>query len=195
MRRSVTILAVTVLGLASCQPTDVRPTPAPPRGTESALSGPTSTPTAAHPPPTVPPTYRSYQDPQAGFRIWYPASWTVANRAPGSSFVVQSFEPIEAGSEGIPAGETKCDVIVRADVDTMDEAVEQVYADESLQVLAAFNEVQADGSRAIRLDVVSERTGEFGQVLAEIGGQVISVSCLGNQIEFDAISTSLQPIP
>lgn len=196
MRRFVTILALISIGLAACQSSGARPTPQRPAGpTETPSGEPTGTPTNSHPPPTVPPSFRSHEDRQAGFTISFPADWTVAGQAPGSSLVIQSFEPALAGSEGIPQGETKCDVVVRQDVDTVGQAIEQVQADESLEILAQFNEVQLDGRRSIRMDVASERTGEYGLLLLDIEGQVISVSCLGDQFDFDAISTSLQPLP
>lgn len=196
MRRFVIILAMTSLGLVSCQSSGARPTPQRPAGpTETPSGEPTATPTNSHPPPTVPPDFRNYEDRQAGFTISYPADWTVAGQAPGSSLVVQSFEPAMAGAGGIPQGETKCDVIVRQDVDSVGQAIEQVQADESLEILAQFNEVQVNGTRSIRMDIASERTGEYGQVLLDIEGQVISVSCLGAQFDVDAITTSLQPLP
>lgn len=145
--------------------------------------------------PTVPPDFQIYEDNVAGFSVHFPTGWTIASEDPGNLVILQSFPPEEAGSEGIPIGETKCDVVVRRDLTSVQDALARIADDETVEILAQFETTRVDGRRATVLDLGSDRVGEYGMLITEIDGQMLSITCLGSQEAFDAHSTSLQPIP
>jgi hypothetical protein len=210
--RFLTFVVVLGLALAACAPLptpDAQPaptaSPAPATATAvpataTAAPAPTETPVSS-PAPTFAPTPldpQTYRNEAAGFEVDYPAGWLTDTTGIADGLILWSSSPPRIGTDGVPAGLTKIDVVGMPTVNqTLDEAV-QAQRD-SLQesngtVLDEQRLVLPSGLAAVRLSLRGFG-GDTLALLSVVNGHPVIIAAYGDLESFDAISQSLRPIP
>ena len=166
---------------------------------------PTPTPTVEIPTPTVEPTL-TYSDTEAGFALDYPAAWTILPISPeakAGSFVystsLMSWQPVDGGSDGIPAGQTKVDVtLIKSNVASLDDAIAErktlLGAGEvETSILSEEVLTLASGLPVLRWALTSS-FGDSIEYIAAIDGNIVLVSGLGDAAVFDRVAGTLRAL-
>lgn len=148
----------------------------------------------------------TYEDSVAGVAVDYPEGWNildVAAPAKESSPVYAvsffSWEPEAAGSEGIPAGGTKFDLVVMdTEAGSLEEAIAErkaamAEAELPTEILSEERWTLAGGLEAVRWMV--EGHGATALVaLTFVDGRMVMISGLGDLGLVEAIARSLRPL-
>ncbi|MDX1601284.1 MAG: hypothetical protein R3191_07220 [Anaerolineales bacterium] len=194
-------MAVTVvwLALAACGTGGQSP-----GSGEGEAGGPTPPPATFNPeemtalaeaglatPVTPDPGFQELEAEVGGISLAFPDDWLIADGVSGQLIVLQSFPPEEAGTEGIPRGEAKCDLVARQDVDSLEEAMDTLAADDSLNILRQESRTTARGLDVTVLEAESSRAGPMTIVLTENQGEVVMLSCIGESEQFGGMIDSM----
>lgn len=148
----------------------------------------------------------TYADPYAGFAFQYPADWNLIppdeetkEQAIVYSATLSSWEPVEAGTEGIPEGGVKLDVIVvKEDVESLKDAIQwrlsQLEGGASSATITSQETWELpSGLLAQRASVESQdHTAE--EIYAVIQGRIVLLSALGDTTIFDRLAVTLEYI-
>lgn len=199
-------MVILVAGCVSAGTTP-SPTPAatavPATAVRATPEVPTPTPTVEIPTPTVEPTL-TYTDTEAGFALDYPAAWTILPISPEAkegSFVysttLMSWQPVDGGSDGIPAGQTKVDVtLIKSDVASLDDAIAErktlLGAGEvETSILSEEVLTLASGLPVLRWALTSS-FGDSIEYIAAIDGNIVLLSGMGDAAVFDRVAGTLR---
>lgn len=129
-----------------------------------------------------------------GLTLTYPQGWYLADGVSGQLAVLQSFPPEQAGTEGIPDGESKCDFLIRSELNSVQSGVDAVVADDSLELIEQREQTNEGGLTVVVVEVDSQRVGPMNIAFASYDGQVIQLSCFGSLDAFATMSASLRPV-
>lgn len=135
--------------------------------------------------------FRELEAEVGGISLSFPEDWVIADGVSGQLMVLQSFPPEEAGTEGIPNGEAKCDLVARQDVDSLEAAKTRLAADDGLEVLREERRTTARGLDVTVIDAESSRAGPTSIVLTVNQGQVVMLSCIGESDRINGIIDSM----
>ena len=154
------------------------------------ISAPAAAPTA-QPPTSSPavatlPAGNTYTDTNVGFTFVYPEGWNIITpneqmmaEAISYVFTLQSFEP-GIGSDSIPEGSSKIDVVVTPQTATTLDAIrERISLEEnsgSITILSEERITLSGGFPALVIEGESSRSGAFTSVYALVNGAEIIVS-------------------
>lgn len=202
------LLSMVIL-VAGCVSAGTTPSPTPAATAVPATAVPatpevpTPTPTVEIPTPTVEPTL-TYTDTEAGFALDYPAAWTILPISPEAkdgSFVysttLMSWRPVDGGSDGIPAGQTKVDVtLIKSDVASLDDAIAErktlLGAGEvETSILSEEVLTLASGLPVLRWALTSS-FGDSIEYIAAIDGNIVLLSGMGDAAVFDRVAGTLR---
>jgi hypothetical protein len=115
----------------------------------------------------------AYTNEEAGFEVYYPEEWHVTSGGEGITYIT-SFAMSEAGSGGIPEGETKIDIIVTSpeQAQTMDDIVveaEQQTADSDTDITSQDTVEVGESIEALRM-TFEGAAGETAMQYAVVNG-------------------------
>lgn len=216
------LLLLAALVVAGCSPQSP-PTPTAtgtPVGTETAETPATSTPGPDNPTstpispagafaPEVTPVSgetSTYADPYAGFAFQYPADWNLIppdeetkEQATVYSATLSSWDPVEAGTEGIPEDGVKLDVIVvKADVESLEDAIQwrlsQLEGGASTATITSQVTWELPSGLLAQRASVESRDLTAEEIYTVIQGRIILLSALGDTSIFDRIAVTLEHI-
>lgn len=139
-----------------------------------------------------------YTNEDAGFEVYYPEEWHVTSGGEGITYIT-SFAMSEAGSGGIPEGETKIDIIVTVpeQAQTIDDIVveaEQQTAEADTEITSQDTvEVGGNGESVEALRITFEGTaGETAMQYAVINGYGVRMVGYGELGEFFDTAESIR---
>lgn len=183
----------------------------PPATSTSGPDMPTSTPTspAGAVVPEVTPLSAettTYADPYAGFAFRYPADWNLIppndetkEQATVYSATLSSWDPVEAGTEGIPEGGVKLDVIVvKEDVESLEDAIQWRLS--QLEGGVSSGTITSQETWELPSGLLAQRASVESQDLTAeemytvIQGRIVLLSALGDTSIFDRIAVTLEHI-
>lgn len=214
---SILVLAAALA--AGCAPQDGPSTPAigppaetePPAAATPAVGEPTSTLDASAEAivPAVTPLTEdtaTYADRYAGFAFQYPAGWSLIppnqetkEQATVYSATLSSWDPAEIGTEGIPKGGVKLDVIViKEDVQGLQDAVQwrmsQLEGSASSGTITSQATWELPGGLLANRASISSQDLTAEEMFTVIEGRIVLLSALGDTSIFDRIAVTLEQI-
>jgi len=146
--------------------------------------------------PATPLGFQTYQDEIIRIAIDFPSTWTLFGSSPGIIAIIQSYPASSGqGSEGQPPGETKCDLVIFPEGETLDTHLQAVRDNRDLQIISEQEWHVCDVQAAIRLQLRSDYAGEHAVYLARLDDRVVKFVCYGDLAAFDQIAQTLRTSP
>lgn len=181
-----------------------------PTVTQAATQAPGATPAGADDASFAVPDWfafaETYTNEQVGFALRYPADWNLLDVAPdvrdnstNYAVTINSWETDEGGSGGIPAGQTKLDILVmRSDAATVEEAAAQRRAEltenePDIQIVDEEMWELESGLQAQRWTIQGQQADSY-EVIAVFDGWTVILAGLGDEQRFEEIARTLRPI-
>ena len=156
-----------------------------------ALPTPTAVPPTEAPAPEPPAGFIEYQDSKAGISIYIPESWTKSNILEGEYAIFTSYpEEKYIGGEALESGDSKCDLSIRQDGDSVDELIQMWKSDGMTTILSEQEVMLNSGQSGYRFELDS--MGRANVLITEIHGRVVLLTCFGDFSLFDEIALTLK---
>lgn len=187
------IMSCRVLSTASRQPLPtqesarVEPSAAPALPTATILP-PTETPVAE--PPVG---FKEYQDSDVGVSIYIPEGWTETSIIQGQYAIFLSYpEDKYVGGEVLESGDTKCDLSIRQQSESMDDLIQQWKSSDMTTILSEQEIILSSGQSGLQFELDS--MGRSNILVTEINGRIIVLTCFGDFTQFNEIAVSLSAV-
>jgi heat shock protein HslJ len=168
--------------------------------------------TASLPPSPVPPTataeihatseapafeppagFKKYQAESIGVSVYIPETWLEHTIVEGQYVILQSYPKNKyVGGEAFEPGDTKCDLGLRPEGESMTDLIDQWKSDSLTTILSEEEITLASGQLAIRVEMDS--MGRSNSVITEIDGRVVVLTCFGDFTHFDEIAATINNI-
>ncbi|MGB2955689.1 MAG: hypothetical protein WBB64_06935, partial [Anaerolineales bacterium] len=160
------VLFIVVFLIQSCRSIDVTPPilnqPAIilPSATVEQLSSLPDTPTSDIQEPTKTPVFEppvgfiEYQDPSTGISIYIPGSWTVTGVIEGQYAIFSSYpEDKYVGGGKRESGDTKCDLNIRPQGESVDNLIQQWKSNDMTTILSEQEIILSSGQPGFRFEL------------------------------------------
>lgn len=167
--------------------TSSQQSPVPPKATEEV------------PPPTEAPAFeppagfKEYRAESIGVLVYIPETWIEHTVVEGEYVILQSYPKDKyVGGEGLEPGDTKCDLGLRPEGESMTSLIDQWKSDSMATILSEGEIILGSGEPAIRVELDS--MGRSNVVITEIGSRVVTLGCFGEFSQFDVIAGTIRSI-
>jgi hypothetical protein len=152
-------------------------------------------PVAPTPPARLSGATATYTDRLVGYAIDYPKGWYLAGEAGGTT-ILTSFPLEQPGRGGLDADQAKIDLLPAEpnQCESLQQLVDETRSGGG-KVLWEQQWLLAERTPAVRMQISSEVFGESAVLLTVIHGRCLRLAGMGDISLFDAVATSLRPVP
>lgn len=137
----------------------------------------------------------TYADRLVGYAVDYPKGWYLAGEA-GETTILTSFPLEQPGRGGLGADQAKIDLLPAKpnQCRSLQQLVDEVRNGGG-EILWEQQWLLAEGTPAVRMQIGSDVFGESAVLLTVVNGRCLRLAGMGDTSLFDAIATSLRPVP
>jgi len=136
--------------------------------------------------------FKEYQDALTGISIFIPEAWYIQyqNIVEGDYAIFSSYPPDKyIGGEGREPGDTKCDLNLNPDVDSIGSLVQKWESSPMTTIVSEEEFVLDSGISGVKF--VIDSMGRATMIITKINGSLVTFSCWGEFELFDEIATTV----